>query len=110
MCIAVFTVSRFVYFAREDRCADAPLPILQKTRIKLCVLQKKIVVFDDNFIANAEEFFLPFEIKKIVHDLLLCIGDDCIAMLKNCPDVATCLLMLCGALTDLTIDTVITFY
>ena len=38
------------------------------------------------------------------------IGDDCIAMLKNCPDVATCLLMLCGALTDLTIDTVLTFY
>ena len=31
--------------------------------------------FDDNFIANAEEFFLPFEIKKIIHDLLLCIGD-----------------------------------
>jgi hypothetical protein len=43
----------------------------------------------------------------------LFIGDDCIAMpLKNCPDVdtITCVLMLCGALTDLTIDTVLTFY
>ena len=71
---------------------------------------RKLLLFDDNFIANAEEIFLPFEIKKIAHDLLLCIGDDCIAMLKNCPDVATCLLMLCGALIDLTIDTVLTFY
>jgi len=65
------------------------------------------LLFGDSFIANAEEF----EIKKIVRDLLLCIGDDCIAMpLKNFPDVATCVLMLCGALTDLTIDTVLTFY
>ena len=69
-----------------------------------------MLLFGDNFIANAEEFNLPLEIKKIVRDLLLCIGDDCIAMPeKNYPDVATCVLM-CGALTDLTIDTVLTFH
>jgi hypothetical protein len=71
---------------------------------------KKLLLFHDNFIANAEEFSLPFEIKQIVRDLLLCIGDDCIAMLQKFPDVATCLLILCGALPDLTIHTVLTFY
>ena len=74
------------------------------------VYWKKSLLFDDNFIANAEEFSLPFEIKKIVRDLLLCIGDDCIAKLKKCPDVATCFFMLCGALPGLTIHTVLTFY
>ena len=69
------------------------------------------MLFGDNLIANAEYFFLPFEINKIVRILLLCIGEDFIAMpLKNFPpDVVTCVLMLCGALTDLTIDTVSTF-
>ena len=94
MCIAVFNVSRFVYFAREDHC----VPRLQFYRrpylnfVYCTTVWRKLLLFDDNCIANAEEmfFFTVCNIKKIVRDLLLFIGDDCIAMpLKNFPDVDT---------------------
>ena len=47
MCIAVFNVSRFVYFAREDRCVDAPPPIFhRRPESNLCIARpfEKIVV------------------------------------------------------------------
>ena len=113
LCLCVLPFSLRLVLCTLHVKIVVPMPRLQFYRrlelnfVYCTTVWRKLLLFDDNFIANAEEFFLPFEIRKIVHDLLLCIGDDCIAMLKNCPDVATCLLMLCGALT---IDTVLTFY
>ena len=72
MYIAVFNMSRFEFFAREDRCVDIrpASNSLEDPISTLCIattVWRNLLLFGDNFIANAEDFFLPFEIKKIVY-------------------------------------------